>query len=144
MDATLTPDGMSSSYRPDETMAGYTFNAKYGSFEGNPTVKNYPNQGMGGTILKMGLTNIINDELLAPLLFDDVLPIMTIHDENIFDCDRFFGRAEVAERIQYCMTTKVHEMWEDLFGTPFTVPLTVSCKVGPTWGSMTPLKLRSI
>jgi DNA polymerase I-like protein with 3'-5' exonuclease and polymerase domains len=124
-------------YRPDETKAIYNFKSKYGSTIGLPAVKNYCNQGLGGTLIKIALSKILSDESIRPHVFRSILPIMTTHDANLFDVDlAMMNKNNVINWLRSSMTTGVEDSYESLFGIKLRVPLTVTVKCATVWSEM--------
>ncbi len=105
-----------------------------------PTViKNYPIQGLAGTIVALGLGKIFLHLANDSYLKDKAYLINSVHDSFIFDV-----KEEAVDTLAiavYNILTQLPKEFESQFGTPFNLPLEVDMKIGPNWGEMTPYKI---
>jgi len=136
----VTDEGIEETYIIDPlTRAGYSFTEcesdySTGVVDTNiPKIMNYPIQGHAGTILKIALSCVLEE--YRTICFTHTKPILTVHDSimlSIPDANLIYE----PKCLSSCMNEKTHERYEQLFGVPFQVPLTVTVKAGYTWDKM--------
>lgn len=95
-------------------------------------IKNYGVQGLAtGDLVPLARSKLLRRLLAEGLIWDKVLPIMTVHDSIMFD-----SRGTYVE--QACRIIK-HEMestpkyFKEVFGIEFNLPLPCEIKVGRNW-----------
>lgn len=113
---------------------GDTYTSSPTSF--SPTdIKNYPVQSLAtGDLTALGRGRLMRRLLKEGLIWDKVLPIMTVHDSIILDVAGTF--VDISSRITKEELEKVPVYFEEVFGVPFNIPLPVEIKVGRNWLQM--------
>jgi DNA polymerase I-like protein with 3'-5' exonuclease and polymerase domains len=105
----------------------------------SPTqIKNYPSQGFAtGDVMALYRANLLQcfrEGLYA------ALPIMTIHDSVMFDCQDKYSAArvfDVCKAQASVLATEIESRW----GIRCDLPFKVEAKCGPTWAEMVDFKI---
>lgn len=106
-------------------------------FSFSPTeLKNYPVQGLATAdivplMLGILFRNFVNDE--------EVTLVNTIHDSILFDVEEHAVDRVHNKVVEILGNT--HTYYENTFGVPLKLPLSVGCTVGPNWYEMTECKV---
>jgi DNA polymerase I-like protein with 3'-5' exonuclease and polymerase domains len=124
----VMPTGRVYNYEPD---------LKYGR-ENWPRTKilNYPVQGLGADLMAIARVSLRNR--LKGL--EGITLVNTVHDSIIIDYDDDIQNTqELVNLVDGCFND-VPKNFEKLFGTPFNLPMRVSCEIGLDWGNMKEVK----
>lgn len=68
-----------------------------------------------------------------------VLPVNTVHDSVMFDCNSQESSVELKNALTTIAKTLQQEMW-NLWAIDCPVPFKIECKSGPTWATMEKMK----
>lgn len=106
----------------------------------SPTqIKNYPSQGFAtGDVMALFRAMLMEGFRENPKQFAQVVPVMTIHDSVMFDCDHRNVAYTMETRCKYlaaCLPEKIESLW----GIRCDLPFKVEGKWGETWADMKPL-----
>lgn len=123
-----------------ETGRTYQFEPKFDKFDGGykwpiSKITNYPNQGIGNTIV--AITRLRIRERLKPF-GPKVLLCNTVHDSIVIDTPPELGYNICIECEKACEETP--EYFTRQFGHKWIVPLAGECKYGPNWKDMKPFR----
>lgn len=99
-------------------------------------ITNYPNQSFGAELMACARVHICKELKRLGLYNTKVLPILTVHDSNIFDVvNEEDVIVTVVEIIRNTMLG-IREIWGEIYGRPLEVPHDCEIKIGPTWADL--------
>jgi hypothetical protein len=121
----------------------YTFweqESSWGDPSFKPTeMKNYPVQGLAtGDMMALLRARMYRRWVVAPWR-SKALPINTVHDSVMWDCESEEVAREVAKEVHEVVDSLSKEMLE-LWGVECPVPMKAETELGPTWANMTKLE----
>jgi len=105
----------------------------------SPTqIKNYPSQGFAtGDVMALFRAMLMEKYRKHPSYFDVAVPVMTIHDSVMFDCEKYAATStlELCKTLADSLPEKIESLW----GIRCDLPFKVEGKCGETWADMKPL-----
>ncbi len=99
-------------------------------------ITNYPNQSFGAELMSCARVEICSILKERGLYNTRVLPILTVHDSNIFDVvndeDTIIQTVEIIRDVML----NIRAIWGRRYGTDLIVPHDCEIKVGHTWADL--------
>lgn len=121
------------------------FHEKYTEWKGDvsfviPQIKNYPVQSFAtGDLVPLTL-GLLYDTLAKNKMLYDVLPVNTIHDSIVLDVRNKSFLLDASIVLEDVMTRKTTEVFYNLFGVEFDLPLNIEITAGPNWFDQQPIE----